>query len=194
MLGEIIAKARPWFADLQVPDTWASLEDFARWYLDAGMPMAPPHDFKINITDNAYSLCLFRKPPYQVELYLIKGNSEVWTHEHPYVEVQTMLLTGGKPTDYGAGATGLCEGWGAIERKMTAGMTHGTDEPHPDMLPGGALLSFERWPDGVRPSTVAAVWKGRTVGPLQEALIRQHFPDAYIKDGYADITRTASEQ
>jgi hypothetical protein len=33
------------------------------------------------------------------------------------------------------------------------------------------------------------MWKGPTVGPLQEALIKRFNPDAYVVDGYADITR-----
>jgi hypothetical protein len=35
------------------------------------------------------------------------------------------------------------------------------------------------------------MWKGTTVGPMHEALIRRFNPTAYVVDGYADITRSA---
>jgi hypothetical protein len=37
------------------------------------------------------------------------------------------------------------------------------------------------------------MWKGKTVGPMQENLIRRFHPDAYVIDGYADITRKMSD-
>jgi hypothetical protein len=57
---------------------------------------------------------------------------------------------------------------------------------------GFPLIAFQYWEDR-DPCTIAAMWKGPTVGPLQEALIRRFHPDAYVVDGYADITRSKDE-
>ena len=38
-------------------------------------------------------------------------------------------------------------------------------------------------------SSAAVNWKGKTAGPLQEALIKKHRPDAFVEPGYADVTR-----
>ena len=47
---------------------------------------------------------------------------------------------------------------------------------------------FQKWKDGLTPTTVAARWKGPTVGPMQEDLIRRLTPGATVTDGYADTT------
>jgi hypothetical protein len=51
------------------------------------------------------------------------------------------------------------------------------------------MLTFEKWPDGVEITTAAANWVGETAGPKQEAIIRAKYPNAYIANGYADVTK-----
>lgn len=53
---------------------------------------------------------------------------------------------------------------------------------------GFGLLAFQKWKDGLTPTTVAARWKGQTVGSRQEALIRKYTPKAEVQNGYADTT------
>jgi len=57
---------------------------------------------------------------------------------------------------------------------------------------GYPLFAFQHWLTR-EPTTVAAMWKGETVGPLQEKLIKRFNPDAYVVDGYADITKTVNQ-
>lgn len=168
-----------------IPLSWSSLEDFAAWYIEAGLPMLPPAGFQTFRTDDAVAVCTFRAAPYQVELYIIDDPMSVPQHEHPYVEV---IQYGYDREDKRT----LIASPYQLGPKLTLGQAHGADDPTKRTNEGNSVLyAFERWPDGVTPSTVSAVWKGKVVGPLHEALIRKHFPDAYIRDGYADITRTA---
>ncbi len=53
---------------------------------------------------------------------------------------------------------------------------------------GFVLLAVQHWKVG-QPTTVASAWKGKTVGVLQENLIRRFHPNALVVDGYADITK-----
>lgn len=160
------------------------MEDFAAWYIAAGFPMLPPTGFQSFRTDDAVAVCTFRAAPYQVELYIIDDPMAVPQHEHPYVEV---IQYGFDRTDF---RTPIANPY-QMGPKLTLGQAHGADDPSKRTNEGNSVLyAFERWPDGVTPSTVSAVWKGKVVGPRHEALIRKYFPDAYLRDGYADITRT----
>jgi hypothetical protein len=58
---------------------------------------------------------------------------------------------------------------------------------------GFPLLAVQHWVNGMKPATVAAAWKGRTAGPLHDALIRRFFPEAMVLNGYADITKTMED-
>lgn len=169
-----------------IPIAWASLEEFTRWYIKQGLPVLPPADFETFKTDDATAICVFRRPPYQVEIYIIDDPVNVPKHEHPYVEVIQASFKRGPAGALGANVAGL----NPLSAKLTLGQAHGailgTDRDEGN----GVLYTFEKWPEGVKPSTVSAVWKGQVVGPKHEALIRRFFPDAFIQDGYADITRS----
>lgn len=170
---------------LRIPESWPSLEAFAAWYIDAGLPMLPPADFHPFRTDDAVAICTFRQPPFQVELYVIDDPLEVPLHEHPHVEVIQYVFDRADLAQHGRARPRQ------LGPKLGKGMAHGAVGPDDRQHDGnGVLYTFERWPDGVTPSTVSAVWKGPVVGPRHEELIRRIFPEAYVKDGFADITRT----
>jgi hypothetical protein len=54
---------------------------------------------------------------------------------------------------------------------------------------GYPLVAFQHWLHS-DPNTIASQWKGPTAGRKHEALIRKFHPNAYIVEGYADITRS----
>lgn len=172
---------------LAVPEHWASLEDFAQWYVDANFPMAIPYDYEIfTAEDGLYVFSTFRQGRYQVELYVIEDKEIICQHEHPFVEViQLPVYICDKHRN-----SGLAQ-WGEFTPNLKQGMAHG-GVPFPEHLKDmrkTVLFVFQKWPEGVRPSTISVAWKGKTMGPKHEALIRRFFPDAYLKDGFADITR-----
>ena len=51
-------------------------------------------------------------------------------------------------------------------------------------------MSFQRWDDNLKMSTIGSRWKGHTAGEKHEALIRRFNPNALIYPGYADVTKT----
>lgn len=168
----------------EIPAAWGSLEEFTQWYIDAGMPMMPPWDFETFRTDDASAIALFRKAPYQVEMYMIDNPVDVPFHEHPYVDV-IQLWFDRSPSEDGNAKVGF------LAPRLSLGQAHGAIAADDRIESNGMILTFEQWPEGVKPSTISAVWKGNVVGPLHEQLIKRFFPDAYVKDGYADITRKA---
>lgn len=162
------------FADFEIPDTWANIEEFAEWWMGNKMPMIMPRRAEVFMSDDATATCLFRKGQFQVELYLIHPKPGVPTHEHPGVEVIKIR-------------TGARKGQVASDI-LRNGQAHGSGMKLEAEEKGFPLLAIQHWLTR-QPSTIASMWKGYTAGPMHEAIIRRFTPDAYIVDGYADVTR-----
>jgi len=158
-----------------IPETWKSTDDFAKWYVDNGLPFMPPVDVEVFNSDDATAFCMFRKGQFQVELYLIFPQPFVPIHEHPGVEVIETPVT---------------EGLVHLIPTLRNGEAHGQGIRDRAELRGYPLVSIQRWHPKLTPTTVATQWKGKTVGPKHEALIRRFNPNAFIFDGYADTTKT----
>jgi len=162
------------YPNLVIPDTWKNVEDFADWWFRNGMPIKFQESSEVFLSDDATSIALFRKGRFQVELYLIHPNPTVPVHEHPDVEVIKARLDG-KRYPYLSNTLHNNEAHGAGLR------LEAEDKGYP-------LLAIQHWLTR-DPTTVASMWKGNTVGPKQEALIKRFNPNAYIVEGYADITK-----
>lgn len=161
-------------ADLKVPDSWPDVRAFADWWMAEKMPIRFPQSPEVFVSDDATAISLFRHGRFQVELYLIHPAPKVPVHEHPDVEVIKMNL-------------GLDKG-PLISNVLKNGESHGAGQRITAKDIGFPLVAFQHWLTR-DPTTIASMWKGPTVGPLQEALIRRFTPDAYVVDGYADTTR-----
>jgi hypothetical protein len=156
--------------------------EFARWYLNAGMPTLLPENLEVFVSDDATASCLFRSGRYQFEIYLIHPNPVIPKHEHPGVlniEISH-------------------ENFSNLSESMLqssvqqVGQAHGNDFKHRASYNGLILMSAQKWDEGIEMSTIGARWKGNTAGPKHEALIRRFNPDCLIYPGYADVTQKAS--
>lgn len=171
--------------NVEVPK-WDTVHEFAKWWCDSGCPLAPPSE-TVNLSDDATSFALFRSGQFQVELYLIHPSPNLPIHGHPDVEVIKMRLD----TFVSDGETLTKTSRQEASPTLYQGQTHGAGmnfKENGGMDTGFGLLAFQKWKDGLKLTTVAARWKGPTVGPMQEALIRKHTPKAVVRDGYADTT------
>lgn len=164
--------------NLEIPDSWNDVKEFADWWMAAGMPMIFPKDPEVFLSDDATAISIFRKGRFQVELYLIHPHPLVPDHEHPGVEVIKMTLTHAKVP--------------LMSAILHDGESHGAGSRVEAEKIGFPLVAFQHWKTR-EPCTIAAMWKGPTVGPKQEALIKRFNPTAYVVDGYADITRVNNE-
>lgn len=170
----------------QIPASWSGVQAFADWWCSAGMPLLPPAGAEVFLSDDATALCVFRRGQFQVELYLIHPQPNLQNHEHPGVEVIKMRIDGA--TIPKTGFVQYPEQWGKMSSVLLQGQAHGKGAAAFGDKIGFPLLAFQHWQDR-EPCTVAAAWKGPTVGPKQEALIRRFYPSAYVDHGYADITK-----
>jgi len=51
------------------------------------------------------------------------------------------------------------------------------------------MISIQRWDEGVPITSAAIHWAGYTAGPKHDKLISKYYPDALVKEGYADVRR-----
>jgi hypothetical protein len=104
------------------------------------------------------------------------------------MEVITMTLGGGSnwPTVPDS-TTNTSNIWGGLAIKLADGNYHGGDG-NSETGNGFALLAFQRWDNPSEMTSAAVQWKGGTQGDIQSDLIKSHFPNALIQEGYADIT------
>jgi hypothetical protein len=164
---------------LHIPTTWEDVSAFCDWYLKNGLPLVFPKGAEVFMSDDATSTCLFRHGQFQVELYLIHPKPLVQFHEHPGVDVIKVRLAEESDNSYVA----------YVSPVLRKGQSHGAGVRFENEETGFPLLAIQHWKSGI-PTTVAAAWKGKTVGPLQEKLIKRIYPEALVIDGYADVTKT----
>jgi hypothetical protein len=182
--------ANDYFKDVKIPDDWASLEDFVDWYCTQRMPIMIPWDANVIRSDDAVAICLYRKGNYQVEFYIEYPNMYIRKHSHPRMEVITMSMGGGgtwKPNE--GSTTNTASTWGGLSTKLVNGAYHGGDA---DTTTGNGFitLAFQRWENPEEMTSAAVQWKGELQGEWQTELIKKHYPEAFMREGYADISKT----
>ena len=180
--------AEDYFKQVKIPNDWDTLEDFVDWYCNQRMPMMIPWNAEVIRSDDAVAICLFRKGNYQVEFYIEYPNMYIRKHSHPRMEVITMSMGGGGmwgPNENST--TNTSNVWGSISSKLTNGNYHGGDSQS-SRGNGFVTLAFQRWENPKEMTSAAVQWKGELQGEWQANLIRSYYPDAFIRDGYADIS------
>lgn len=157
---------------------WNEVEAFKDWWIAAGCPIRPPFEYPIHITDMAYALTVYRKGQYQVELYIVKPNTETTKHSHPNIDSISMYLTGNmtfakENEEYidlsklqKEGANGTHVLLGSIA-ETNNGKVHSL-KVGPE---GGAFLIFEFWKDR-DPVSVTVHWEGDLVGEQHAQTIK----------------------
>jgi len=159
---------------------WDSLEQFIDWYKLNNFPMRPPFDDPVYVTDISYSYVLYREGCYQAEMYLVRPNTGSPEHSHPGVENIVMVLggdihttTNGNYTDLSSmydepAADGTNKLFGVCGTKLTDENTHALHVGDK----GGAFISFEKWPQGMTPTSVTINWKGEPVDSSHASIIK----------------------
>lgn len=156
-----------------------TVQEFCHWWLQHKI-IRPPFVDGIFYTDIAASLILFRKPPFQVELYISKPETEAPFHSHPGVDSVLMYLTGNmnfgtdyKVNDYSDFQKPHSQYEDAhfmfgIYSVVKNGGVHNLVTKKE----GGAFLSFEKWHDKT-PTSVTINWEGDPTGEMHKAAIEE---------------------
>lgn len=161
--------------ELVIPENWENIEAFADWYVSNGLPVRPPINHEVFVSDDATAVCIFKHKQYQVESYLIHAKPLIQLHEHPGVEVIKARVIGNKIL---------------LSEVLRKNESHGSGFRVEFEEKGFFLLAIQKWDDNLIPTTVAARWRGKTVGAKHRDIIRRFSPDALILEDFADVTKT----
>lgn len=164
------------YQDLVVPDSWPDVETFAKWYINAGLPLIFPSNVEVYCSDDATSVCLFRHGRFQVELYLVHPEPFIPKHGHPGVESIEMIFDN---------VNRLAK----LEPVLQPHEQHGPEIRLKAMTRGFPLITFQRWLDR-DPVTIASMWNGNTVGPKHKKLIDKVHTNPLVVGTYVDTSRT----
>jgi hypothetical protein len=142
------------------------LEEFARWYLSNlyGNLSWVLHE-GVHPIRHGIGLTIFRSPPFQVQLFILRPHERIVDHAHPNVDsfevylCGDMLLTKNFQPAHEEGIAcalpdGRCSGNGAMIR-IPPGCIHGGWLGEK----GGAFLSIQHWLNG-NPVSVHEDWIG----------------------------------
>lgn len=163
---------------LVIPQTWATLEEFAQWYRANGFPIRVPANVVVYPTDISYSCCVFRQDVYQVEMYMGAPNSVSTDHSHPFE--QLIIFLGGHMSGARGGHRPMVSSGSKINRE--------TDLPHPEhgtilgVLPpnmtheivgheqGFVFFNCQKWPNKEMMSSAVVHYDGPPLGPLHQRI------------------------
>lgn len=167
-IGPILWPTLRQYPTLKIPETWDTLEEFVDWYMKERKPLCVPWDAEVFVTDDATAMCIFRQGQYQVEMYLIHAGFNVLPHGHPDMEVITVGMGGGGCFGEPLMPYGTSKYLGRT-LKIVPGEYHGGGDGTAHGK-GFMLLTFEKWLNGVKPTSAAIQWEGPLAGPLHKAL------------------------
>lgn len=154
---------------LTPPTEVTNIDSFAAWYDGLGNPIVGVSGSHTWITDDAVSVPIYRWQNYQVELYIVSNPERVPPHSHPGVQVIQKVFG---------------NGWGILTSRLTYPETHGNFEDRQE----GLLITYERWRPDLEITSLAVMWKGASVGPVQEELVKKTYPGAIVEPGWIDCS------
>lgn len=131
--------------------------NFAGWWL-RNRPISPPEDC-LSRTGTFTGLVLYREQQYQVQLFTTTEYGHVPHHTHPNVESLERLVCGKVDLNTARGNISM--------RKL---LRVAASEDHWGSIENGAFFSFQKWLNGITPTSVTMDWIG-------EPLDGKHFSD-----------------
>lgn len=149
-----------------------TLEDFARFWVDAGKPILPPPDAKVIETDYTLSFPVFRNRGFQVELYLCKPNWTTPKHTHDFDSIT--VFNGGKM--WGRRGQDINENtaWFCLENSDINQIQPILPRGHWHQIrateQGFSFYNIQYWHE-VEPTSATIGYHGEAMGPIHERVI-----------------------
>ena len=161
-----------------VSESWETLDDFISWYSQnpPAVPMTPPED-GVYVDDIVFGIVLLRVKQFQVQLFICKPNAIIPDHVHPKADAAEIYVSGMMFSKKGKTVLNQAR----IDRRTDDGMSY----PHGRIIridsedvhgaecssKGGTFLTFQKWHDGHKPSSLGISWEGMTVGNQHSEMI-----------------------
>jgi hypothetical protein len=157
------------------------LTTFLYWFLEAPIALLkPPEVGAVTAHESVVTLTLLKVPPYQVELVTLLPNSPAWPGQHCHPNVDSYEVALFNSLDFIKNGE-VCNGPERVVPVKYCGTTlhagcvrllptdwHGTKP----LKGGAALISVQKWLNGVEPTSVGNDWKGEPTTPGHAQLLK----------------------
>lgn len=173
------------YPGLEIPEAWASLEEFVQWYKAAGFPIMPPSDMQVYVTDISYSAIVFRRDRYQVEMYLLAPDATFNEHSHGF-DLQLVFL-GGQMHAYKQGSGDRFMPYGCTpSRNQNPDVRHqdsgklssytkaGEAHKFYTLRQGAMIFNIEMWEPEDTMASATLNYDGEPFGPVHQANLNTH--------------------
>lgn len=130
----------------------APVRAFAAWWLRERPPFVVPAD-GVRVHPGIHGLTVFREGPFQAQLFIVAPHGSAPAHAHPNVDsVEYDLSKAGTFTSERNCRIGgfLCVAPGEVHTAKADAR-------------GGSFISFQKWLNGVPPSSVENDWRGEVI-------------------------------
>lgn len=128
-----------------------SLDEFKDWWL-ANRVINTPTDDSLNFVADTHGVVLFRHNEFQVELFVVKPNSEIKPHIHPNVDSFEVFISG--DINFMCNDEWFDKNIIGLTIRVKPNSFHGGLFGEN----GGCFLSIQRWLNEVKPTFVGNDW------------------------------------
>jgi hypothetical protein len=154
---------------MTIPESWNTLSDFTKWYVDNNYPIVVPANVQVFPTDVSYSICVFRHDVYQVELYIAKPEFMSSKHSHPF-EQQIIFLGGDM---WGNRENGRLQ---HLDDKDKYNVGHVLPPNHWHQVGSGmqgfVFFNCQKWPTTKMMTSAVVEYGGESLGPLHKKILK----------------------
>ena len=154
---------------MNMPDTWNTLTDFTNWYIENKYPILVPDNVQVFPTDVSYSVCVFRRDVYQVEMYIAKPEFMSSKHSHPF-EQQIIFLGGDM---WGNRQNGKLQHL-SDKDKNNVGVILPANQWHQvgSGSQGFVFFNCQKWPSVEMMTSAVVEYNGEALGEAHKRIIR----------------------
>ena len=153
------------------------LKDFKNWYLKNNI-IKTPYDNPLMFIDGIAGITLYRKKPYQVQLFICEPNTLIKEHTHPNIDSYEVFLWGMKFTH--KGKTIINELMAKLKKDDFPRCSHWALRVKPNDLhgglssdKGGAFISIQKWLNNINPTHVSKDWNGEILGTKHQKQLNE---------------------
>jgi len=142
---------------------WSNVKEFAEWYVQNNHPFRPPTTDPVYKTNMSYSVIIFRKDCYQVELFHIAPNSSTTTLNAPGIEQCVIFLNGQitcyKNNDIVLDSTEIYEQKNENGTSILFNQIFNLGDGNIDKVSygpkGASLMSVQKWDEGIEMTSMS---------------------------------------
>ena len=144
------------------------LKDFKNWFLKNNT-IQTPYDNPLMFIDGIAGITIYRKKPFQVQLFICEPNTFISEHSHPNIDSYELFLWGMSFTH--KGKTIINKEMASLKKNDVSRCLNWTLRIKPNELhggkssdKGGAFISIQKWLNNINPTHVSKDWQGQPLG------------------------------